>query len=115
MNKEQKKKYSNILRAKGFTKTQIEAYIAYKEKLDNVVVLAEGQAVKLNIKQMKSHPDYMRLTQKRRDWVESHLDDVFTVEYPNSEERNPVWVCLKEDKSDPKWFFWTGDLTKINN
>jgi hypothetical protein len=77
---------------------------------DSKLIISEGTKVKLNTNQMKSHPDYKNLVPKYRDWVEDNQDKIFTVIYDENKKNKPVLVCLKEDTTNPKWLFWTGDL-----
>ena len=85
-----------------------------KKTLDDWKPIPEGTKVKLNIKQIKSHPDYERLTDKYKSWVEEHRNYIFTVEYDPKHTVNPTLLCLAEDESSPKWLFWEGDLTVVN-
>ena len=87
----------------------------YKNKLPNQFkIIEQGSKVKLNIKQIKSHPDHKKKTKAYRDWIDSHAEDIFTVEYDKN--NNPlVLVCLKEDTTSPKWLFWTGDLIEVKD
>lgn len=57
----------------------------------------------------------LRLSERYRDFVETHAGDVFTVQYDRSasiQKLNSV-VILKEDPDG--WLFWTGDLQKIDS
>ena len=74
-----------------------------------------GDLVRLNIEQIMKHPDYLRLSKRYRDFVETHARDIFTVQYDRSasvQKLNSV-VALKEDPDG--WLFWTGDLQKVND
>jgi len=74
--------------------------------------IPEGVKVKLDIDEIMAQPDYLNLTEKYRTWVESHQNDVFTVEYEEKYGRVPKLVVLKEDTTKPQWIFWVGDLIK---
>lgn len=111
INREQKRNQTKLLKAKGFDDNQIATYFALKETELKSKPLIEGQKVKLNLDNIKSHPDYERLSLKYKSWAESHKDNIFTVEYDKHPKNNIV--CLAEDESDPKWLFWTGDLMII--
>ena len=115
INREQKRKYTQKLKAKGYSKTDIDLFLRYKELSKASDVLPEGINVKLDIDNIKSYPDYERLTEKYRNWVEENKDETFTVEYDENKKVNPVTVCLKEDESNPKWLFWVGDLKVIGD
>ena len=77
------------------------------------IYIAEGTKVKLNIKRIKEHPEYLKLTDDYRAFVEANEDTVFTVEYDKFRENPSTLVCLKEDPTPVKWLFWTGHLIKI--
>ena len=62
---------------------------------------------------MKKHPDWNRLDERYRAFVEDNVDTVFTVEYDEQYQREPLWVCLKEDTTPTKWLFYIGDLKVI--
>lgn len=110
MNREEKRKYKKQLISKGYSGSQADTMIMIKEMQETRKFLKEGQAVKLDVKSIKSHPDYPRLTSKYKDWVELHCEDVFTVEYDEKYNNNPSLVLLKEDTTVPKWLFWEGNL-----
>ena len=111
MNREDKRDYTKRLKAKGYPKKEIDQFLMIKEMKDNKKHLQEGQKVKLNMDNITSHPDYPNLTAKYRNWVESHKDMLFTVEFDKAYKDNPTLLCLKEDDSEPQWLFWEGDLT----
>jgi len=72
--------------------------------------ILEGTKVKLNVKQIKSRPDYIRMRDTYKEFVESNVDNIFTVEYDEKKKDEPILVCLMEDPSEVKWLFWVGDL-----
>ena len=113
MNRKEKRITEKILKAKDYSPEQIERLIATKELIKNSIIIPEGQKVKLNIKSIKDDVNYPRLTDKYKQWVDGHVDDVFTVEYDINHKVNTSLVCLAEDKTEPKWLFWTGNLTII--
>lgn len=113
MNREQKRAYAKRLKSNGLNDRQIDFAIKTKEMEENAVILPEGTKVKLNLKNMQSHPDYSRLTEKYRNWVESNADKIFSVKYDPKHLKNPSLVSLEEDATDPKWLFWTGDLIEV--
>jgi hypothetical protein len=113
MNREQKRKYMKTLQAKGFDEKKIASILSLREKFNPPNDLPEGTKVQLDIDKMKKHPDYNRLTQKYRDWVNAHISDIFTVRFDDATKTNPMLVSLEEDTTDPRWLFWTGDLKKV--
>lgn len=77
--------------------------------------LNEGQRVRLNVEMIMSRPEYDRLNEKYKDFIQDHKDDTFTVEYDPKYLPNPRVVCFAEDMSDPKWLWWDGDLKIIED
>lgn len=115
MNREQKCKQTQKLKAEGFSMNQINAFFRYKQMEESNETIPEGTKVKLDLDRIKSHLGYKGLTEKYRNWVETNVDKVFTVEYDKGKKVNPVTVCLKEDESQPKWLFWVGDLEVVKD
>lgn len=77
-------------------------------KFTNNNLLKDGDKVKLNIKSIKSHPDYFLLSDEYKNFIDNNKDTIFTV---NSEKnRLKSIVGLREE---PYWLFWVGDLKKI--
>ena len=75
--------------------------------------IPEGTRVQFNLEKMKAHPDWNRLEQRYRDFVEQNADTIFTVEYDKQYPKEPLWVCLAEDPNPIKWLFYIGDLKKV--
>lgn len=50
------------------------------------------------------------MTDQYKAFVEEHKDTIFTVEYDEKFGKEPKIVMLKEDTSDPKYFWWIGEL-----
>jgi hypothetical protein len=78
--------------------------------MENANPIPEGTKVKLNVKQITSHPDWERLQDSYKQFVQDNADAEFTVEYDERHKDNPVLVCLKEDTTPAKWLWWVGDL-----
>ena len=112
MNREDRRKYTKKLRADGRSPAQIEQIVAMKKAMEIQKPLAEGQAVKLNIEQIKSHPGWDKMRDTYKEFIEANIDTVFTVEYDEKHKGRGI-VCLKEDTSIPKWYFWSGDLISL--
>lgn len=77
--------------------------------------LKEGDKVKLNVKNIKNHPDYLRVVDKYKDWIDAHCNEVFTIEFDKKYQNNSSLLCFREDTTIPKWLFWEGDLDVIEN
>lgn len=114
MNRSQTRKFRSLVKKKGVSHSLAEMYISMRNRGSAPQGLREGDLVRLNIEQIMKHPDYLRLSKRYRDFVETHAGDIFTVQYDRSasvQKLNSV-VALKEDPDG--WLFWTGDLQKVN-
>jgi hypothetical protein len=110
MNRKQRRKLSKYMKKK-------DSYFDILKHLDDIdnnkVLYEEGESVKLNYESITSQPDYQNMNPKYIEFVETHKNDAFTVEYDLRHKENPTLVCLKEDQSDPKWLWWVEFLIKI--
>lgn len=115
MNREQRRKF-NLSVKDSKVLTELANMSKIKKMLDDWKPIPEGAKVKLNIKRIKSDPDWDENTEdfnKKRyvRWIYDNQDKVFSVEYDPKYGNKPTTVCLKEDDSKPfKWLFWEGDL-----
>ena len=112
MNREQKRKTTRELKAKGKTPAEIAKIIEFRETMAKQSVLPEGTVVKLNVAQIKAHPNWEGMRDTYKQFIADNEDTEFTVEFEDVHKGRKI-VCLKEDTTEPKWFFWTGDLTPI--
>ena len=112
MNREQKR---NLNKKKTTSSKGARGKINLKKKTvqTNDIYIDEGTKVKINLKKIKEHPDYLKLTDNYRAFVEANEDTIFTVEYDKFRENPSTLVCLKEDPTPIKWLFWTGHLIKV--
>jgi len=104
-------------RKRGLTKEQAEM-LEYYLKLENTPddkLIDAGSKVKFKYEQIINGVDYKRLSQKYKDFVEKNKDKEFTVLIENTKIHNKYkLVSLVEDKTDPKWLFWVGDLIRVD-
>lgn len=82
----------------------VKEYIKQKNGIPN------GTQVKLNLSAIQKDPSYQRKSDKWKEWIEEHKEEIFTVEYDPKFGEQPKVVTLKEDTSDPKWLWFIGDL-----
>lgn len=104
-----KRKRRELLR-RGVRQSVIDLYLAMDGKLSPIQDLKEGDIVKLNIENIKKHPDYLKLTHMYRQFVENNANSLFTVTYDESKRGTNI-VRLKEDPAG--WLFYSGDLIKV--
>ena len=110
MGRKERRSFVQSARKKGISAYAADLY--WKMKNGAVAELHEGDQVRLNVQAIQRHPDYNKLTESYRKFVETHTDDIFTVVYDRRYQDNPAVVCLKEDSANH--LFWTGDLIKVS-
>ena len=114
MNREQRRKL-NLSMKESAVLTDLINMATIKKALDDWKPIAEGTKVKLNMKKITTHPDWNPNTtdwNHRRyvDWINSHANDIFTIEYDSAHQKDPQLLCFKEDTTIPKWLLHESDL-----
>ncbi len=107
MNREQRRKYAKHLKSEGYSEKQIEYIIKTRQLKEMAVEIPEGTQVKINVKRIRSYPDYNKNIdynkQRYHEFLDANEDKVFTVKridkYKNIVE-------LHEDESDKDYFKW---------
>lgn len=113
MNREQGRKLKKAAKAKGINPHFTDIFIKMKQQdYSPPITLVEGDKVRLNVAAIRNHPDYDRLTEKYRNFIQEHSDDIFTVIFDEHRKDNPFVVCLQEDTDG--WLFYSDDLIKVN-
>lgn len=112
MNREQKRAL-NKKKTASTKGSRGKVNLKKKSVRQDELYIEEGTKVKLNIKRIKEHPDYKKLTDDFKAFVEANEDTIFTVEYDKYRKNPSTLVCLKEDPTPLKWLFWTGNLIVI--
>jgi len=117
MNRGQRRKL-NLTENQGKVFEELIQMAKIKKMSDDWKPIPEGTKVKLDFKRISSYPNWNPNTddfnhKRYVKWVESHLNEIFTVEYDEKHKINPTLVGLKEDTSIPKWLFDTSDLIII--
>lgn len=72
--------------------------------------LPEGTKVKINVEAIQKDCKYNRMTDEYKTFVEEHKDNIFTVQYDEKFGEHPKIVMLKEDETDPKYYWWINEL-----
>ena len=75
MNRSQTRKFRSLAKKKGISHSLAEMYISMRNRGSAPQDLREGDLVRLNIEQIMKHPDYLRLSKRYRDFVETHAGD----------------------------------------
>lgn len=71
--------------------------------------LKVGDRVRLDVRQIRKHPDWDLLSTKYRLFIESNGRTVFMVQ----EIRGGAHGSLVILKEAPEWLFWRGDLIRV--
>lgn len=111
MGRAQKRKFVKAVKKKGLNKDVVEVLWQANGGNTFMPMLYEGDRVRINLNKIKSRPGYGRLSDKYREFVESHENTVFTVARDKKRTDRSTLVCLKEDPAG--WLFWSGDLEKL--
>lgn len=115
MNRQQRRAEVKNLQKRGVKRSVAQTIV---ERYYNNIELEEGATVKLNYELMIRHPDWKIQREDFKEWVTSHKDEYFTVEWDelrkekNSRDKK-LMVCLKEDTTEPKWLFHTDTLIPV--
>lgn len=118
----EKDKIKLIKKALRKTNLPLESQEAIINKLiyhsDNPTTCYEGQKVMLDYERITSYQDWPRMRDEYKDFIISHKDDIFTVEFDEQKKLNgdsnyDSMVQLKEDTTKPKFLFWAGDLIPV--
>ena len=72
--------------------------------------ISAGDKVKINFEQISKRPDYPKMNEKYRMFVEGNKDTLFTAGVGLNEGTARNLIPLQEDGT---WLFWCGDLVKI--
>lgn len=110
MNREKRRKLTKELKSKGFSMDKIKTYLNFANK-DSKVIIQNGAKVKLDIDKIKAHPDYVKLTDKYKNWVANNSNKAFTVKYEEKYGDSPNLVSLEEDEIG--WLFHISDLIVV--
>lgn len=74
-------------------------------------VFNDGDKVKLKVEQIASRQDFVSKTSKYKEWLYANAEKVFTVHRVYPDELHSL-IELEEDKTEPKWLWWDGDLER---
>lgn len=80
---------------------------ANSDSQDLVYYFQEGEKVRINAKKITKG------NSKRVKWVMENANKIFTIEYEKKWGDKPMIYCLKEDETDPKWYFSYFELEKV--
>ena len=100
--------------SKRNNKTGLRERIIQTLKLmeEQAELIAEGDRVRLNVSQIKEHPDYKAKTKEYKKFIESAESRVFTAHLHRLPREG--FSALVELNEEPKWLFWEGDLIKVS-
>ena len=117
-NREQRRKMEKRLK-KGIL--DVDTAISMLERqvnTANAAGLPEGTRVRLNVDQIVKRPDYHKMQDAYRLFVESNADTEFTVAYDEKHTSGKLVLLrynrgLADGEENPKWLFYSGDLIDL--
>ena len=112
MNREDRRKLQKKLSKKGYSSDTVNQLNKLSAAINHKT--PEGSKVKLDIKTIKSYPDYKEMNPKYKQFIEDNVDKIFTVEYDERYKDSAIIVTLKEDETDPKWLWSVLDLKVVD-
>ena len=74
--------------------------------------LQAGDKVKIRVDHIKESVNYKNYSERYREFIEAHKDDVFTLEEVDDKRLQNIFQFV-EDENDPKWMFCGIDLQKV--
>lgn len=111
LNREERRKLKRRLRNKGISPELATELLMRRIQEINSPPLTEGERVTLNYDAIVKSPTYAQRPEAYRAFVEENRDREFTVAYDEKHTSGRM-VVLAEDPTEPKWLWWSGDLTK---
>lgn len=118
-NREQRRKMEKRLK-KGIL--DVDTAISMLERRVNTANapgLPEGTHVRLNVDQIVKRPDYSKMQDAYRQFVESNADTEFTVAYDEKHTSGKLVLLrynrgLADGETHPAWLFYSGDLIALD-
>lgn len=116
MNRAERRATVKKLTNKGVTKASAETFVMrMNNQTRNPITAWEGEKVKLDYDRITAYPDWAELREDYKNWIATHKNEVFTVEFDPIKVREKASnvdkvVQLVEDTTSPKWLFFVGDL-----
>lgn len=78
MNREQKRAVKRKAESRGVDGHMVDVFIGLQKVKKSTETIMDGDKVRIDVSSIKNHPDYDRLSDLYKKFVESHQDDVFT-------------------------------------
>ena len=92
--------------AKSKNKFSFEKFMDVYKVMKEYEAIPEGVKVRIDRKKLEERQS---VSPQFKQWLDENSDKTFTVTYETA-STNKHFVCLKEDKTEPKWLFWEGNL-----
>ena len=77
--------------------------------------IEQGDKVRLNYEKLISDPNYDKMNEEWKDWIEKHKNVILSVKFDEKHAVNKLFCGFDEDDSGKNWLFFVGDLIKIEN
>lgn len=75
--------------------------------------LKEGDKVTFNPEWIANSPFYKQMNAERREFVQSHKDEVFTLAYDEGKEGSSSLFVFEEDMNETKYLWHASELKKV--
>lgn len=119
LNREQRRKMEKRLKNGVLNIDTAIAMLERQINTANAPGLPEGTHVRLNVDQIVKRPDYSKMQDAYRQFVESNADTEFTVAYDEKHTSGKLVLLrynrgLAEGETHPAWLFYSGDLIALD-
>lgn len=119
MNREQRRKMEKRLKNGVLNIDTAIAMLERQINTANAPGLPEGTQVRLNVDQITKRPNYIKLQEAYRRFVESNADTEFTVAYDEKHTSGKLVLLrynrgLADGETHPVWLFYSGDLIALD-
>lgn len=111
MNREQRRHPTNNTDKHVLEKIQLMERILKEAPND----IQEGQRVKLDYDKIKSHPDYNRLQEPYKLYIEGNKDLILTVKFDDRYANHTIVALIDECGEKSIWRFVISDLIMIED
>lgn len=75
--------------------------------------LKAGDKIQFSEDWINNSPFYKQMNPTRREFVEAHKNDIFTLAYDEGKEGSSTLFVLEEDDNETKWLWHASELTKV--
>lgn len=113
MNREHRRALEKKMQKRGTTEGDIKRFFDAMSLAISHGDLSEGDKVKINADMILGRSNAHELSDRYKQFVADHRDEVFTVEYAQNRHKNHSIVQLAEDPTEVKWLWHELDLIRV--